>query len=34
MADARAWYASDEYQAAKIERKRGANYRALLIEGM
>lgn len=34
MDDARAWYASDEYQAAIIERKAGANYRAFLFEGL
>jgi uncharacterized protein (DUF1330 family) len=32
--DARAWYGSPEYQAALVHRKRGANYRALLIEGL
>jgi uncharacterized protein (DUF1330 family) len=32
--DARAWYGSAEYQAALIHRKRGAAYRALLIEGL
>jgi uncharacterized protein (DUF1330 family) len=32
--DARAWYDSPEYQAAAVLRKRGANYRALLIEGL
>lgn len=32
--DARAWYASPEYQAALIHRMRGAEYRALLIEGL
>jgi uncharacterized protein (DUF1330 family) len=34
MADARGWYASDEYQAAIVERKAGANYRAFLFEGL
>lgn len=34
MADARAWYASDEYQAAIEHRKAGANYRAFLFEGL
>jgi uncharacterized protein (DUF1330 family) len=33
-ADARAWYASPEYQAALPHRQRGAEYRALLIEGL
>lgn len=32
--DARAWYGSPEYQAALVHRKLGANYRALLIEGL
>ncbi|WP_165189675.1 DUF1330 domain-containing protein [Caulobacter soli] len=32
--DARAWYGSPEYQAALVHRKRGAEYRALLIEGL
>ena len=32
--DARAWYGSPEYQAALPHRKRGAEYRALLIEGL
>ena len=32
--DARAWYASDEYQAAIEHRKAGANYRAFLFEGL
>ena len=32
--DARAWYASPEYQAALPHRKRGSEYRALLIEGL
>lgn len=34
MADARAWYACDEYQAAMVHRMQGANYRALLFEGL
>lgn len=32
--DARAWYDSPEYQAAVAHRKQGAQYRALLIEGL
>jgi uncharacterized protein (DUF1330 family) len=32
--DARAWYGSPEYQAALVHRKRGSQYRALLIEGL
>lgn len=31
---ARAWYNSPGYQAALPHRRRGANYRAMLIEGM
>ena len=34
MADARAWYACDEYQAAIPHRMAGANYRAFLFEGL
>jgi uncharacterized protein (DUF1330 family) len=34
MDDARAWYASPEYQAAISDRMRGATYRALLVEGL
>lgn len=33
-ADARAWYASPEYQAALKHRKLAADYRALIIEGL
>ena len=32
--DARAWYNSPEYQAAVEHRKRGADYRAMLVEGL
>ena len=32
--DARAWYDSPEYQAAAEHRKKGANYRAVLVEGL
>ena len=32
--DARAWYDSPEYQAAVAQRKLGADYRAILIEGL
>lgn len=32
--DARAWYGSPEYQASLVHRKKGAHYRALLIEGL
>lgn len=34
MQAARAWYDSPEYQAALVHRKLGANYRALLVEGL
>jgi uncharacterized protein (DUF1330 family) len=32
--DARAWYASPEYQAAIPHRMQGAKYRALLLPGL
>ncbi len=32
--DARAWYHSDEYQAAAEHRKLAAHYRAFLVEGV
>lgn len=32
--DARSWYDSPEYQAAVAQRKLGADYRAILIEGL
>jgi uncharacterized protein (DUF1330 family) len=32
--DARAWYGSPEYQAALVHRQKGAQYRALLVEGL
>ncbi len=32
-AAARAWYGSDEYQAAAAHRFRGAQYRAFIVEG-
>ncbi len=32
--DARAWYNSPEYQKAIEQRKKGADYRAILIEGL
>lgn len=32
--DARAWYRSPEYQAALPHRRKSADYRALLIEGL
>jgi uncharacterized protein (DUF1330 family) len=32
--DARAWYASPEYQEAMAHRLKGADYRCLLVEGL
>ena len=34
MADAKAWYYSPGYQAAMQHRKKGADYRAMFIEGL
>ncbi|MCB1687657.1 MAG: DUF1330 domain-containing protein [Halioglobus sp.] len=34
MQDAREWYNSPEYQAAIPHRKKGANYRAFIVEGI
>ena len=34
MEDARSWYDSPEYQAATEHRKKGANYRVTLVEGL
>jgi uncharacterized protein (DUF1330 family) len=34
IADARAWYERPEYQEAMQHRLRGADYRAMLIEGL
>jgi uncharacterized protein (DUF1330 family) len=34
MDAARAWYQSPAYQAAKVHRLKGANYRVLLTDGM
>ena len=31
---ARKWYQSPVYQAAKVHRERGADYRAILVEGV
>ncbi|ORM50479.1 hypothetical protein HA41_19580 [Pantoea conspicua] len=31
---AHAWYDSPEYQAAKVHRLKGANYRAILVQGV
>ena len=32
--DARAWYNSPAYQAAVAYRKKGADYRAFIVEGL
>ncbi|MDB5970352.1 MAG: hypothetical protein JWQ90_2802 [Hydrocarboniphaga sp.] len=32
--DAKAWYNSPGYQAASVHRKKGADYRALIIQGL
>lgn len=32
--DAEAWYASEEYQRAKPHRHLGADYRAILVDGL
>ncbi|UVO54289.1 DUF1330 domain-containing protein [Sphingomonas sp. SUN039] len=34
MADAKAWYHSDAYQAAAAHRKSAAPYRAIFVEGL
>lgn len=34
LEDARAWYQSPEYQAAVEHRKKAANYRVILVEGI
>jgi len=34
MADARSWYESPGYQEAAVHRRRGADYRAILVEGL
>lgn len=34
LADARSWYDSPAYQAAKVHRLRGAEYRVILVEGV
>lgn len=34
MAQARAWYDSPAYQAARIHRQRGADYRVFIVEGV
>lgn len=32
--DAKAWYDSPAYQAALVHRKKGADYRAMIIQGL
>ena len=32
--DAKSWYFSPGYQAAALHRKKGANYRVILVEGV
>jgi uncharacterized protein (DUF1330 family) len=34
MEDAKAWYHSPGYQAAAVHRKLGADYRAVIIQGL
>jgi uncharacterized protein (DUF1330 family) len=34
MAEAKAWYESPEYRAAREHRFKGADYRAILFEGL
>jgi uncharacterized protein (DUF1330 family) len=34
MADAKSWYYSPAYQAAAEHRKRGAEYRAMIVQGL
>jgi uncharacterized protein (DUF1330 family) len=34
MASAKAWYDGAAYQAAAVHRRRGADYRAILFEGL
>jgi uncharacterized protein (DUF1330 family) len=34
MAEAKAWYDSPAYQAAREQRFKGAEYRALIVEGL
>jgi uncharacterized protein (DUF1330 family) len=31
--DAKAWYHSPGYQAAAVHRRKGADYRAVIVEG-
>jgi uncharacterized protein (DUF1330 family) len=32
--DAEAWYASEDYQGAKVHRHLGADYRAIIVDGI
>jgi uncharacterized protein (DUF1330 family) len=34
MDEARAWYDSDEYQAAKAHRVKASDYRVIMVEGL
>lgn len=34
MEDARRWYDSAAYQAARVHRQRGADYRVFIVEGV
>lgn len=34
VADAKAWYHSPAYQAAAVHRRNGADYRAMIVEGL
>jgi len=34
MEDAKAWYNSPNYQAAAQHRKKGADYRAMIVQGL
>jgi uncharacterized protein (DUF1330 family) len=34
MEDAKAWYYSPGYQAASVHRRKGAEYRAVIVEGL
>ena len=34
VADAKAWYESPAYQAAAVHRRNGADYRAVIVEGL
>lgn len=34
VAEAKAWYESPAYQAAAVHRRNGADYRAVIVEGL